>query len=118
MNMRSCGGCSLCCKVFEIKDRKLKKPANKWCQHCKVAKGCVIYESRPKTCKDFECLWLQNQLDDYWYPRISNIVVQVMEEGHLEFRVDHEYPNRWREEPYYSQISCFLSEGDKQWLPV
>lgn len=59
-NVRMCGSCTVCCKVPGIQDEQLSKPPNTWCQHCdnKSTKPCTIYENRPKTCQEFECLWL------------------------------------------------------------
>ena len=57
-----CGTCTACCRVFNIPE--IKKPAGKWCEHCAVGKGCKIYATRPKTCVDYECLWLQSQKRD------------------------------------------------------
>ena len=54
-----CGGCTACCRVFEIPE--LKKPAGTWCQHCAIGKGCKIYDDRPQMCVEFECLWLLSQ---------------------------------------------------------
>lgn len=54
---RSCGTCTLCCKVFGVDP--LNKPRNTWCEHCDIGKGCRIYEDRPDECRSFECLWLQ-----------------------------------------------------------
>ena len=57
--MRTCGSCSLCCKVMEIKE--LKKPMNKWCSHCAKGGGCSIYPTRPAECRTFDCLWLKDE---------------------------------------------------------
>ena len=54
-----CGTCTACCRVFEVPEVKSK--AGDWCQHCNIGKGCNIYDARPKTCRDFECLWLMSQ---------------------------------------------------------
>lgn len=56
---RSCGDCSACCVVMGVEE--LKKDKYKRCTHL-CAKGCGIYETRPQTCKAFECLWLQGML--------------------------------------------------------
>jgi hypothetical protein len=107
---RQCLNCSLCCRVFEINEPSLRKPANTWCQHCQPGKGgCMIYDRRPEGCKKFRCGWLIGQLDDEWYPLKSKIVARsyihsILHDPLLEFWVDPGYPNRWREEPYYSQI--------------
>ena len=39
--MRTCGTCTLCCKVMAI--AALKKPMNKWCEFCDKGAGCKIY---------------------------------------------------------------------------
>jgi hypothetical protein len=55
-----CGSCTACCRVFAIAEMPEKK-AGDWCTHCTIGKGCKIYEERPPTCFDFECLWLASQ---------------------------------------------------------
>jgi hypothetical protein len=39
--------------------------------------------------------------------------VRVLKRGEwvIEFNVDERYPNRWREEPYYSQIKALSAIG-------
>jgi len=54
-----CGSCTACCRVFDVPEVQSK--AGDWCKHCAVGKGCTIYETRPQTCVDFECLWLMSQ---------------------------------------------------------
>ncbi|HUZ74544.1 MAG TPA: YkgJ family cysteine cluster protein [Stellaceae bacterium] len=57
---RSCGSCSLCCKVFSIDDPPVVKPAGRWCGHCRPGHGgCGIYAARPMTCRTFRCQWLK-----------------------------------------------------------
>jgi hypothetical protein len=53
---RSCGGCTMCCKVLGITE--LQKPVGKWCKHCEIGYGCRIYETRPAECRTFHCAWL------------------------------------------------------------
>ena len=40
---------------------ELEKPREKWCNHCAKGSGCTIYDQRPQSCRDFECVWLQTQ---------------------------------------------------------
>jgi hypothetical protein len=54
-----CGDCNMCCKLLDVVE--LSKPANQWCVHCEIGKGCRIYDMRPVPCRDFECLWLESQ---------------------------------------------------------
>ena len=53
---RSCGDCTLCCKVLGIEDEAFSKPAGQLCGNC-TGTGCAIYETRPFTCQTFYCLW-------------------------------------------------------------
>jgi hypothetical protein len=57
--MRTCGGCTLCCKLPRIAE--VEKPRDVWCRHCDIGKGCKIYSDRPTVCKDFECWWLRHE---------------------------------------------------------
>lgn len=59
MSENKCGTCTACCRVYAIP--AIDKPAGKWCEHCTIGKCCNIYETRPKACVTFECMWLQSQ---------------------------------------------------------
>jgi hypothetical protein len=57
---RDCGGCTFCCKIMRVQDAPAPpavKPGGKWCASCEVGKGCRTYETRPKACREFSCLW-------------------------------------------------------------
>lgn len=51
---RSCGSCTLCCRVLEI--QALDKPAGLLCRH-NTGSGCRIYPERPEACARWHCLW-------------------------------------------------------------
>jgi hypothetical protein len=112
---RSCGPCSMCCYMMGVE--ALDKPKYRWCQHCKPGKGCSIYGNRPAVCKTFACMWLiQVHIGDHWYPLKSKMVLDLQykdDEPHpvLHVIVDPRYPNRWREEPYYSDIKSMALTG-------
>lgn len=53
---RQCGGCTMCCKIMGIAE--LNKPRDQWCPHCSIGKGCQIYDSKPSSCSNFRCVWL------------------------------------------------------------
>jgi hypothetical protein len=53
---RSCGGCTLCCKLLPVPT--IDKPDNQRCQHQRSGKGCAIYAARPVACQAFVCRWL------------------------------------------------------------
>jgi hypothetical protein len=103
--VRGCDGCTLCCKVMAI--RGLNKPADSWCQHCEIATGCTIYAERPAGCRTFNCRYLLDPaLGEEWKPSVSKLVI-VPGGDRVLVHVDHEHPEAWRREPYYSII--------KQW---
>lgn len=104
---RECGQCSLCCRVMGVPEVKAE---HEWCPHAKPGKGgCAIYPDRPDRCRAFSCRWLiDDRFPDYWYPLKSKIVVHTVVKPNdiscVVFVVDPNYPNRWREEPYFSDI--------------
>lgn len=53
---RSCGECTVCCTLLGVPE--LNKGAYEACS--KLDGNCTVYSSRPKSCRDFECLWLQD----------------------------------------------------------
>ena len=59
--MRACGDCTLCCKLPAIKDFK---EGYSWCKNCDIGKGCKIYETRPKPCIDFDCMWKDERTNE------------------------------------------------------
>ena len=55
LQMPNCGDCTACCNVLLIED--INKQAYTPCQHCDG--GCAIYDTKPQTCNEFECAYLQ-----------------------------------------------------------
>jgi Fe-S-cluster containining protein len=97
--MHNCDGCTACCKVLKI--RELDKPAHAWCQHCQIGKGCGIYETRPESCRIYECIWLQTQhlpkpIPCELRPDKSKVVIGTINHGEeLVFYVSPDRPNAW-----------------------
>lgn len=113
---RTCGDCTLCCKVMAIE--ALAKPASAWCRHCKPGCGCTIYADRPAECENFACLWLVNDLlDKQWKPSRSKLVLTTSEDG-IEIRCDPGSPNAWRKEPYAGEIRAWAAEGERDDMTV
>ena len=93
--MKSCGDCSLCCKVLHVES--LGKPAGRWCEH-RGAGGCAIHGRHPDDCKAFACNWLQwETLGPEWRPDVSGFLIRH-EPGQrrLCVDVDLERPGAWR----------------------
>ena len=103
---RSCGSCSLCCKLVGI--TALNKPMNQWCPNCLKGGGCSIYESRPDECRTFSCEWLTKaEIGDEWQPLRSRMVLHLVRDGDvlkLIVHVDSGANAWWRNEPYNSQL--------------
>jgi hypothetical protein len=111
---RSCGSCSLCCKLPPFEEPGFKKPANEWCPHCAPGKGgCQIFETRPQTCRDFWCLWmLVPELDDRWRPTVAKMFLIVdRTDTRISVYVDPAFASEWRQEPYYSELKRLSGRG-------
>jgi Fe-S-cluster containining protein len=101
---RSCGTCSLCCKVLPVPE--LNKPAGEWCVHCVPGSGCAVHADRPDPCRQFFCAWrLDPGLGPEWKPEACRFVL-AMDPAHqaLMVMVDPGMPLAWKREPYYSRL--------------
>jgi hypothetical protein len=107
---RSCGQCSLCCKLPRIGE--LDKPAGDWCTHCAPGRGgCKIYQDRPSECRNFYCAWrLSPELGPEWRPLSSKMVLIRRPQGLL-LLVDPGNPTAWLEQPYYKQLKDWAVAG-------
>jgi hypothetical protein len=119
---RSCGSCSLCCKLMDVPEVKSR---HAWCPHAKPGSGCKIYADRPAPCRRFHCEWLRNTtFGEHWYPNKAKIVISTKDDPSLVmFIVDPAYPLRWREEPWLSDIKHIAANGHtgvtgKHWTTV
>ena len=70
---RSCGECTLCCTAMGVPE--LSKPHYERCS--KLGPRCTIYSARPKSCRAFECLWLQGLGEPEHRPDHSGLVLAV-----------------------------------------
>ncbi len=104
---RSCGSCTLCCKVMGI--RELDKPRLTWCGHCDKKRGCMIYETRPETCREFYCAWMTTaELGDHWKPLNARMVLtHDRTRNWLIVHPDSGRPDAWLEEPYLSDLRAW-----------
>jgi hypothetical protein len=104
---RSCGTCTLCCRLPEID--LFDKPANAWCSNCVEGQGCSIYESRPSVCRDFLCLWMTEDLGDEWDPIRSKMMV-YRQGAQVTILVDPDHKDIWRQELYLSQLRRWAAD--------
>lgn len=54
--MLECGECTECCTAFPVVE--FDKPAWRRCDFC-VGTTCIIYPTRPQSCKDCQCAYIQ-----------------------------------------------------------
>jgi Fe-S-cluster containining protein len=111
---RSCGTCSLCCKVLPVAE--LNKPAGQWCMHCVPGSGCAIHADRPQACRRFFCAWrFDPNLGPEWKPEACRFVLSV-DPVHKALRVtvDPGMPLAWKQAPYYSRLKQFSESFFRQ----
>jgi hypothetical protein len=114
---RSCGTCSLCCKVLRIAETE--SPAGEWCKHCDPGHGCKIHPTRPATCRDFYCMWLTlGEIGEHWKPSKSKMVLRSELDGaRIAAHVDKSTPGAWLRAPYYQDLkrwAAVAAGGDNQ----
>ena len=116
--MRECGGCTACCKIMAIDE--LKKPPSVWCPHCEIAKGCQIYADRPQDCRNFRCLWLDDErLPDAMRPDKTKVVLfKDLKNGQLRVNCDPDRPTAWKEGLTGAYIEMVRKLGVKVMLVV
>jgi hypothetical protein len=104
---RSCGTCSLCCKVYSVKE--LEKPAGRWCVHSVKGGGCGIHLDRPHVCRQFFCSWrFDPNLGPEWKPEVSRFVLSADPAWQaLVVMVDPDRPLAWKRAPYYAMLKKF-----------
>jgi len=58
---------------------------------------------------------ISEQIPDYWHPRLSKIIINPKLDNtagaFVAFVVDWAFPNRWREEPWISDIKKMAIAG-------
>ena len=77
--IRTCGTCTACCTIMAVDE--LAKPIDTSCVHCDGT-SCMVYRSRPRACREFDCGWLQDPhgvFDEDQRPDKSHVVVHVRE---------------------------------------
>ena len=106
-NLKVCGDCSLCCKVYDIDD--LGKKAGQTCSHQRSGTGCGVWGLHPQICQDFKCLWLKHDdMTALWRPDICGFVLRLEPNGTtLAVDVDTDRPDSWRQRHYYEQLKLW-----------
>ena len=99
MAVRTCGECSMCCKLLNIDSVDFKKPADKWCPNCTIGQGCNVYSTRPGVCQEYECFWLQNDwVAEELRPDKSHVILTMLPDDiHLQAVVDPLRPEAYKQ---------------------
>jgi len=71
---RECGTCTACCTTMIVPE--LNKAAHCDCPFAN--QGCTMYDDRPPTCADWNCLWLLGHFRDRDRPDKTGYVSWVM----------------------------------------
>ena len=102
----------MCCSVLAVTE--LGKPA---CTDCPSAskRGCAVYATRPQSCRDFECLWLQTQeMPDDLKPDVSKVMLSATLDGQrVVAYVDPAYPNAHRRGAMAKFIDRLVAVGQE-----
>lgn len=61
--------------------REIEKPNGVWCKHVQGNRSCAIYETRPNSCRIFDCLWLRGVGTDAMRPDKSRVILVEAEDA-------------------------------------
>lgn len=112
--MNTCGPCGMCCKLMHIPE--LQKPAHSWCPSYRKGAGCTVYATRPRSCAEFMCMYLQaDVLPESWRPDKAKFVIWTGREQHrLIIDVDPQHPTAWKQRGYYDQIKVWADRRNPE----
>jgi hypothetical protein len=111
---RSCGSCTLCCKLLRVPE--IDKPAGAWCGLCRRdgngsgGRGCGDYAGRPPSCRNFECFWLiDGGFPEELRPDRCGIVIAFNEDpDSVVLHVDPDRPDALLDEPAAGLVPILL----------
>ena len=107
-----CGGCTLCCKLFEIP--YLGSPAGHYCIYCTPNVGCSIWQARPDGCRVYACLWLANYdtLDDGLRPDRCGVVFDPLPDTKIVVaKTGEDDPQAWQRDVCAQLIARLNRQG-------
>jgi hypothetical protein len=101
----------MCCRLTAVPE--LRKPLNQWCEHCAIGEGCKIYDTRPHSCRTFECVWLSDpSIPETLKPDICKVVFERLGEYKIYLAlIGPHNEDALRKPAVVAQITKFLQEG-------
>lgn len=93
-----------------------------WCPHCEVGKGCKVYDSRPKDCENYACMWLQlreagKPISDDLRPDRCKVIVDAAADGLDHYvRTDPSRPDAWKHPGIAPILAALNTVGGKTYL--
>jgi hypothetical protein len=108
---RSCGTCTMCCKVFPLPSVH-NKTAGVWCRDCKPGQGCGVWNTRPDVCSAFYCnYFFDATMSDEWRPDRAKFVITQEAGGiWLSIVTDAQNTTAWKREPYGSRLRAVAAQ--------
>jgi uncharacterized protein len=108
---KSCGSCTMCCKVLEIEE--FKKPPGPYCGFCIAGGGCSNYLDRPPVCREFECLWKSDRgLSAMYRPdKVGTILMEDPDNDDYLAVCDPARPLAWRTPMVFSHLVTMAKSG-------
>lgn len=110
MIKNECGSCNYCCEVLPIPE--IQKPESVLCKNCTETKGCNIYNSRPTSCINFDCVYLQsNDMDESLRPNECGV---MFEKVTTKIYFGTELPKdvgSWKKSNVREYIQCLNDDG-------
>jgi hypothetical protein len=109
--IRTCGACTLCCAIFSVPE--IAKPVWELCRHCTEA-GCATHDTRPPSCRNFECFWLMDpSFPEDMRPDRCGVVVSWNEDhDSVVLHLDPDRPDALAESPGADWLGALLPVYD------
>lgn len=108
--VNECGDCTFCCFLLPIPE--LDKPHSKWCPECEVGKGCASYETRPGSCKEFNCLWVTSGTDASLRPDKCKVMLEPVRGSRTILAISHpKRPDAWKSGSIRRVLHALMESG-------
>lgn len=108
--VRPCGGCTRCCTNMAIEE--LDKPIDVDCTYLHPDGGCGRYETRPQSCREFECLWRKGLGTRYLRPDKSDVMYCTTSNGSaLVGFVTPGRPGAWKRGESHEVVKWHVKNG-------